>query len=543
MRAVIYARYSSDNQREASIEDQVRVCRERIEREGWTQISVYTDRAVSGATVLRAGYQQLLADCRAGAFDVIVTESLDRLSRDQEDIAALYKQASYASVQLLTLAEGEINELHVGVTGAMSALYLKNLAQKTHRGLEGRVRKGRSGGGLCFGYDVVEDRDERGGRSINKREAAIVQRIFRDYANGLSPRAIAKALNARGTQGPRGKTWNASTITGNWRRGTGLLNNELYIGRLVWNRQSFVKDPSTGRRQARPNPPEDWIIHEVPELRIIEDALWDAVKARQEVQREKMAHVSRNTLNGSHRAKYILSGLLTCGTCGGSYTICAQERYGCANHINRGTCDNPRTIAREDIEARVLDGLRERLMAPDMLEAFIEEYRVEMNRLAGATESDWQASRRELVTIDRKIEAMLSAIEDGIYTPATKGRLLALESRKAELTSMAAPEPTPRIHPRITDIYRDKVENLRAELDRPDTRQEAGEAIRALIDRIVLYPGDKRGQVNAELYGELCAILDMAENNKTRDPNNPGTRVSMVAGARLIEAPTIQSWV
>ena len=94
-RAVIYARYSSENQSEASIEDQVRLCRVRIESERWTYGLAYTDRAMSGATALRAGYQALLEDARNGAFNVIVAEALDRLSRDQEDIAALFKRMQF----------------------------------------------------------------------------------------------------------------------------------------------------------------------------------------------------------------------------------------------------------------------------------------------------------------------------------------------------------------------------------------------------------------------------------------------------------------
>ena len=109
-----------------------------------------------------------------------------------------------------------------------------------------------------------------------------MRRIFAEFAGGSSPRAIAQRLNREGIPGPQGRTWGPSTIYGNWRRGTGILNNELYIGRLVWNRQRFIKDPKTGKRQARPNPPEDWVVQEVPELRIIGDALWNAVKARQQ---------------------------------------------------------------------------------------------------------------------------------------------------------------------------------------------------------------------------------------------------------------------
>src|ERR1700752_421453 len=111
MRTVIYARYSTDLQREASIEDQVRVCRQRIDREGWSLVSTYIDAPSSGASRLRPGYQKLLEDARAGAFDVVVAEALDRLSRDQEDVAGLYKHLSFSGVTLVTVAEGAINEL------------------------------------------------------------------------------------------------------------------------------------------------------------------------------------------------------------------------------------------------------------------------------------------------------------------------------------------------------------------------------------------------------------------------------------------------
>jgi len=250
MRAAIYARYSTENQREASIEDQVRLCTARSAAEGWSVVGTYTDHALSGANHLRPGYQQLLADARAGAFDVVVAEALDRLSRDQEHVAGFYKQLSFCAVKIVTIAEGEIGELHVGLKGTMNALFLKDLAQKTRRGLEGRVRQGRSGGGLCFGYDVVRAVDAHGapvagGRTINDAEAAVVRRIFAEYAQGRPPRAIARGLNADRIRGPFGGTWGPSTINGNAGRGTGILNNELYAGRLVWNRLHYSKDPNT----------------------------------------------------------------------------------------------------------------------------------------------------------------------------------------------------------------------------------------------------------------------------------------------------------
>ena len=161
MRCAIYARYSSDLQSAASIEDQVRLCRAHADRMGWDVVDVFEDRAISGASAIRPGYQKLLQAVQDGTIDVVLAEALDRLSRDQEDIAGLFKRLRFLGVQLATVSEGDIGDLHIGLKGAMNALYLKDLADKTRRGLEGRVREGRSGGGLCYGYDVIPG-EERG---------------------------------------------------------------------------------------------------------------------------------------------------------------------------------------------------------------------------------------------------------------------------------------------------------------------------------------------------------------------------------------------
>ena len=139
VKVALYARYSSDNQRDASIADQLRVCRAYAERHGWTICEEYTDHAVSGATLLRAGFQALMRDALNRQFDVVLAESLDRFSRDQEDTAGLFKRLTFAGVNIVTLAEGDITHLHIGFKGTMNALFLKDLADKTHRGMRGRV--------------------------------------------------------------------------------------------------------------------------------------------------------------------------------------------------------------------------------------------------------------------------------------------------------------------------------------------------------------------------------------------------------------------
>jgi site-specific DNA recombinase len=257
LKVATYARYSSDNQRDASIADQLRVCREFATRQGWTIVDEFTDHAVSGATLLRSGFQTLMRDALNKRFDVVLAEALDRFSRDQEDTAGLFKRLTFAGVSIVTLAEGDITHLHVGLKGTMNALFLKDLADKTRRGLRGRVELGKSGGGLCYGYRVrhaTHDGVATGERQIVAAEADVVRRIFSVYSTGMSPKAIARQLNAERCPGPGGAPWNPSTIHGNPGRGTGILNNELYVGRLVWNRLRYVKDPDTGsvsREQTR----------------------------------------------------------------------------------------------------------------------------------------------------------------------------------------------------------------------------------------------------------------------------------------------------
>lgn len=135
MKVALYARYSSDNQRDASIADQLRVCRAHVEKQGWTVVEEYTDHAISGASLMRPGIQALIADAQRGRFQIVLAEAMDRLSRDQEDIAGVFKRMNYAGVRIVTLSEGEVSHLHVGLKGTMNALFLKDLAEKTHRGL------------------------------------------------------------------------------------------------------------------------------------------------------------------------------------------------------------------------------------------------------------------------------------------------------------------------------------------------------------------------------------------------------------------------
>ncbi len=535
MRAAIYARYSSDSQRDASIEDQVRICKAWIEKEGMNLSAVYSDHGLSGATRLRPGYQQLLEDARRGEFTMVVAEALDRLSRDQEDTAGLFKNLSFAGVALVTLAEGAISELHVGLKGTMNALFLKDLAQKTHRGLEGRVRAGKSGGGLCFGYDVVRAHAAdgtliRGDRQVNEAEAATVRQIFQAFAAGRSPKAIALELNRAGVSGPRGTAWGPSTIYGNWRRGTGILNNELYVGRLVWNRQRFVKDPQSGRRVAKPNPAAQWIVQEVPELRIIPDELWDAVKARQTKTRILLTDDRRGVRSErARRPRYLFSGLLRCGACHGGLSMISATHYGCSNHRNRGTCANNLTIRRDTLEESVLNGLKDRLMEPELVKEFVAEYHRELNRLAAGQDQQRHQRSQELSRVEKSIREIIEAIKSGIRSASMRSELEELEEAKTKLGAEIedAPASPVRLHPALAETYRQKVDKLHQALSQDEERGEAANILRGLIDEIRLIP--QEGALGIYLVGNLATILALS-TKQNPGPYGTGVLPTLVAG-------------
>ena len=515
MRVAIYARYSTELQRDASIEDQIRVCEARAEREGWEVVNRYTDHASTGSNLMRPGVQMLMQDAMQEGFDLVLAEALDRLSRDQEDIAHIYKRLTFNGIKLITLSDGEIGELHVGLKGTMGALFLKDLADKTRRGLRGRVENGKSGGGICYGYDVAHKLDgngnvERGDRTINPAQASVVERIFKDYVAGRSPKAIAFALNEEGVPGPTGRGWTQSTINGNRQRGTGILNNELYVGTLVWNRQRFIKNPDTGKRVARLNPSDEWVYEDVSKLRIVPQDLWDEVKARQERYTQK-----RTEFNKSKRPKYLLSGLLRCGCCGGGFSKVSQTHYGCSTARNRGTCDNRQTIAQDKLEARVLVVMHDYLMDSKLCGEFCDEYTKHINAVRQERNALVESYKQELAKLDRDQEKVLDAICNGIDPKRVKDRMNAMAAREREVRRLleVTQEAPVLMHPNMALRYKEAIADIVQMMGDEERRHEASEILRTLIDKIVLSPSNSGDGLEVDLIGALAGILTIAHGH------------------------------
>lgn len=521
-RVALYARYSSDNQRENSIEDQFRICRERANREAWEIVATYDDAGISGASmILRPGIQALLHDAKRRQFDIVLSEALDRISRDQADVARLFKHLQFAGVPIITLAEGEINELHIGLKGTMNALFLKDLAAKTHRGLRGRIEQGKSGGGVTYGYRVVKTLDARGDpirgeRVIDEAQAAIVRRILKQFASGIAPLAIANELNAHGIAGPNGNLWLNATIRGHAKRGTGIINNELYVGRLIWNRQRFMNNPSTGRRTCRMNPAAEWITTEVPELRIVDDALWQSVKARQRERTRRFAHIidavrvhRASRLNACHRPRSLFSGLIHCGVCGGPYSLRGQARFACWARVSSRSCSNSRTILSAYLEEQVLAGLKDQMIAPEIASEAMRAYVGELKRHKDERRAHGASWRSELAKVEKAISRIITAIAEGLYEPSMKSRMEELERQKASLMAQLAEAPAevPDTLPDVLGVYQKKVEHLATALNSPEEQAEAASAIRGLVEQITLLPGPNRRKIDVVLQGELSRLL------------------------------------
>jgi site-specific DNA recombinase len=333
-----------------------------------------------------------------------------------------------------------------------------------------------------------------------------------------------------------GRAWRDTTIRGHFGRGTGILNNELYIGRLVWNRLTYRKDPKSGRRRSRHNPPEKWIVHDVPVLRILDDALWQAVKARQASIRatDRVANARATRFWERRRSRHLLSGLVRCEECGSHYAAVGRDYLACSAARSSGTCSNRQSIRRSALEALILDGLRQRLMAPELVEEFIRAFQKEINLQHREDDLRRDAKRRELADIRRKLEGLIEAIAEGLRAPGLQQRLDQLEQRRAELEqNLATGATTPvRLHPNLAQVYRRQVEQLQHALDHPEIHDEAVQILRGLIEHVSIEPADNGLEI--EIVGEIAKMVELGIESKPKKANldeRMARSVKVVAGA------------
>ncbi|PKQ10609.1 MAG: recombinase family protein [Alphaproteobacteria bacterium HGW-Alphaproteobacteria-1] len=552
-RVAIYARFSSDMQSPKSIEDQVRECRMHAQREGWTVVQVFSDVAISGATKGRPDFDALQAAVRAGQFDIVLFEHLDRLGRDLEFLMAFYKLAHYEDTELHQLRRGKLGIFDIGILGTFAQIFLEELGHKTRRGLAGRIEAGKSAGGLSYGYKVrrIENGEPvKGEIDIDPEEAAIVTRIFEEYAAGKSPLAIARDLNAEGIPAPAKDTkrltsghWKQNTIYGHRGRGTGILNNELYIGRRIWNRLRYSKHPETGKRVSRLNPPDEWTIIEKPDLRILPDELWERAKARQEsvdaarAKAERGGRSGAGAAQGARRRKYLLSGLLTCGQCGGNLTVAGKgdkRRYYCANAKEKGdaVCSGMPGLKETAAADILLSGLRAGLMQDDAYARFAAQFEAKMK--AGQKGAAELLKAHDLKTreLEQRHRGFLDAVAKGDHSPPI---IKALNAVDAELEALRAERdtlvPAPvELPPDLPELYREYVANLAATLQDEAVSAAASDELHGLIDTVVVVWDAEANGHRLDVQGKLLEMLAKAKPAEEAGLVANGHSLKLVAG-------------
>ena len=466
MRVALYARYSSEHQKESSITDQFRNCETRATREGWTITARYADRAISGTTAERPQYQQMLKDAKAKQFDILLVDDFSRLSRDSMEAEQTRRRLVYWGVRLIGISDGidtadKGHKMLSGFKSMMNEQFISDMKDKIARGMQGQALSGFHCGGRIYGYNLVPElhptktdpygQPERIGTklAINPEQAKWVQWIFEKYAEGLSPIKIVTELNRLEVPAPgaaykkrqyrRTPTWSAAALHGELSRGTGLLNNPLYVGRYVWNRSRREKDPDTGRRSHVVRDQSEWIETPAPHLRIIDEDLWTRVKARRAAVSQGVAAL-RASLHCRARStgagpKYLFSGVLVCGQCGGKFVICETIKYACSTWRTRGetVCSNSLKVSRKLVESVLLEAIQKDLFTEEGLAVFKDEVAHLLAEHRRARRPDQAQARKRLQEVEQEIANIMQAIKAGILTATTRA---ALEQAEAERTQL-----------------------------------------------------------------------------------------------------------
>lgn len=516
MRAALYARFSTDAQNHASAADQLERCRRYAEGRGFEVRERFSDEGLSGASLDRPGLTALRAAVEAGRVDVVIAESLDRISRTTSEAMGLIERFSWRGVGVIGIADGVDTSqrggmLMAGIRSALGAEYLRDLSDKTRRGMAGRARAGLSTGCPPFGYRSVQLATGGFRYEIHPERAAVVRRIFADHAAGRPVLEIARALNAEGIEPPRARPD---------RRGTGwvpssvraILVNERYTGRWTFGLRRWEKEPGTNRRKVRPGPAPE--VTDRPELAIVDAKTWAVVSSRftkEAVPRRRVHH--------------LLSGLLRCGRCRTVMTIHASGRYyGCAAARAGGACDSRASLRVDLVRPLVVDGVRE------LLERHAGKLAARIaKRLAAEQATDQrEAIAARIESCERKIARLVAAVADGRGPASVLAAIRDLESQAAghreQLAALSAAMGEQAV---TVDTVLAEVRDVAAALD--GDPQLGRERLRRLLDDGAIYatPEDGGWRVRGGL------IVDALLGTATPAPGQAraGVPTKVVAGA------------
>jgi site-specific DNA recombinase len=513
--AALYARFSSDLQKDISIDDQNALCERYAAREGIKVVAKFSDRAKSGSSLFdRDQLLELMLAAKARKFDAIVVESLDRLSRDQADLAGLFKKLKFYGVDLLTVNEGQTTDMHVGIRGIVGAMYLKDLGDKVRRHHFGRAREGKVMGLVTYGYCSIAGRP--GEREVDPERAAIVRRIFGEYARGISPRDIALGLARDGIPSPNGaKAWSHQSFMGGGGK-SGIIGNRMYVGELIYNQYRTVRDPETGSFSNRANAESERITTAVPHLRIIDQSLWDAAQglraSRAAIRAGKATTAHRR---GAARPDHLLSGLLRCGACNGHMIFTSTSRgrrfAACAAARTKSACEHRKAYDVDLLKRIVIDNFRERLIDPRLHIEAMRTYHAEYAALGKKNSTDKIAAEKQIGRLTVQITRLVDAIADGVGDP--KELVASMRAKEAERVALTErvrllkADNFITLHPHVVDAYAKNIETLHAALSADIVDPEVVHAFRNLMDCIVVVPTAYRAGYVIDVYGRVPAIM------------------------------------
>ena len=410
MNAVIYARYSSDNQREESIEGQLRECKEYADQNGITVVRTYIDRALSAKTDSRPQFQQMIHDSATHTFEAVLVWKLDRFSRNRYDSAHYKRILKNNRVHVVSVTEPISNTpegiMLESLLEGMAEYYSAELAEKVSRGHKENALKAKfNGGPVPLGYRI----DSEHHYQIDPTTAPVVQEAFQRYAAGESIRSIIESLNARGIRNSRGNRFTKNSFQT-------LLKNRRYLGEYRY---------------------KDTVIPDAIPA-IIDPECFDAVQRRCEIHRQAPAHNKADV-------HYLLTTKLFCGKCGTmmagesgrSHTGTVHCYYKCGTRKRSGkeAC-SLKPVRKEPLEQFVVKTALEKVLNDrviDLLADKLLEYQSKKNTRLPVLQA-------ELKEVKRRIDNLVAAIEQGILTPSTKSRMEELEQQREELETSVLQE-------------------------------------------------------------------------------------------------------
>jgi site-specific DNA recombinase len=520
-RAALYARFSSDLQKDRSVDDQLDLCRRYAASKGHKVVAEYFDRAKSASTLFdRTGAIDLMRAVMRREFDCVIVENLDRLSRDQEDLAGMFKRMRHHGVTIDTLNEGTATPLHVGLRGLLGQIYLADHGERVRGRLSVLVREGKTAGGRVYGYRPIAGKS--GQIEVDPEAAKIIRRIFSEYAAGGSPRAIAKRLNDEGVPAPVGAEWINTSFVGS-KVSPGILRHELYVGVRVWNRTSRSKNPDNGQERKTVRPASEWHRVAVPHLRIVDDELWHAAQA---VANGRAVHrfgpggtIARRPF--IQTSPHLLAGVLRCAACGSPMRMSnGAPKYGprmacaaAARPSKQTVCTHRRSYSVARLQALIVDALDQAFADPEAIARAVKGYHAQFAKRDRERRGEHDAARKRLANIEAAKLRLVDALEK-TTTPVDVivEKINALEAERAGLAERVrlggSDYATVTIlHPKARQRFLDGIKILKAAIRSDELAPGARVAFHNVVEAVEVHPVDNRAPYRITPYLRHAALI------------------------------------